>query len=153
MRYLDDFIIIILLVIFFIGGISIMGYSDPYAIKQEVTPIEPIIQQKLASEFQDSLEFENAYRFENYVSSLVRPISLPRPKEIKLDNPYKYGNIIYKLVSTCRDSTYTDFGNKQKILMFKCKRYKQLLRVKNFESTKFDVIRKDLDEMNEKTCK
>ncbi len=77
--------------------------------------------------------------------SAGKEINLP---SINLPNPYKYGNIIFKLVSTCRDSSYTDYGNKDKIIMFKCKRHRQLLSIKNFETCKYGVIRTQLEEID-----
>lgn len=156
MKYFGAFLVSILLTAV-VSCILIISYTDPYAITQNVTLVELCEQNSLRDDFQDSLDLENTYRFKCYIDKLLlsKKLNIPipqHPKNIILPNPYAYGNIVYKLVSTCRDSTYTDYGDKQKILMFKSKRYKQLLSVRKFESTKFEVIRKDLDEMNKKTC-
>jgi hypothetical protein len=131
--------------------IFLCNMSDPYEIEQEAVQVESFVQERLRDNFQDSLDLVNAHRFRSYMENLALGI-VTKPKVDISPNPYAYGTIVYKLVSTCRDSTYTDYGNKEKILMFKCKRYKQLVKVRAFESSKYSVIRKDLDEINKKTC-
>lgn len=104
---------------------------------------------ELERKFQDSIDNINTNRFRSYMEDLALGIG---PNEIKLENPYRYGKIIYQLESKCRDSSFVDYGNKEKILMYKCKRYKYLLGIKKFETSKFAIIRTEVEEINNKTC-
>ena len=151
MKYIGEILLGILMT-GLVFGVVLGVQNDPYRIEQEVSVIPNFKQKDLEIQFRDSLELNRARYYEIYMNALrARKInSIPDFPIIK--NPYRYGNIVYKLVSTCRDSTYTDYGNKEKILMFKCKRYKQLLKVRDFESSKYGIMRKDLDEINKKTC-
>lgn len=149
MKYFAEILmstIIVAVVVFLI----LLSNTDPYAIEQEVSVVPEFKRIELETKFQDSIDLINANRFYSYMKN-VRLLGT-RPKQVELPNPYAYGNIIYQLESKCRDSSFVDYGNKEKILMYKCKRYKYLLGVKKFESSKFATIRKEVEEINKKSC-
>lgn len=135
-----------------IGFVIYFGLPKKDKIEQRTYPVSEFERGILERDFGDSVADINYDIMRVYMDELrVNPYT-KHPNTLHLVNPYKFGNIVYRLESTYQDSTYTDYGNKEKIMMFKCKRYRELTLLKTFIDSKRDIMNKELDEINEKTC-
>jgi hypothetical protein len=74
---------------------------------------------------------------------------------IKIINPYRKG-LYYKMVSSLEGDfnySYTDIGTKDKLIKLKCKRYNQLIKMKDSVLNIDKQIDLEINEIITKTCK